>query len=356
MRDGAAKGHKVVARVIRQRPADDEPLKTFGADLAELRVTADLTCRALAKTVGIGRSTLDDYLAGRRLPSRATTLAIVRTCHGDEAEWSERWKCLQATVSIAPVPAPTERESAANGPLTGASAHGRRPTSGSEMPVGADSVESAVKPAPVVGVDVKEPEAEAPVTVGANEHFPAALSADSKLPRPKLRRERPTVRMRAGRGRVRPVALLGALVFLIPLGWGAAGFLMGLGGKEGKPSDLAEAAPVTAVPVVAGSTSTRVDGASTISRPTLGKSVPGCTVVRTYKAKDSVGAILSAEKVSRGTLSTGGLVYVVTPTDNGPYRTRYWSYVAPPGIWGYVDPARLIFIRQECVPLPDSSR
>ncbi|NUW33063.1 helix-turn-helix domain-containing protein [Nonomuraea sp. SMC257] len=78
-----------------ERPLDagDSPLLRFAADLRALRRKAgDPTYRRLARLAHYSAATLSEAAAGRRLPTLAVTLAYVRACGGDEAEWEERWR------------------------------------------------------------------------------------------------------------------------------------------------------------------------------------------------------------------------------------------------------------------------
>ncbi|GAA2275998.1 hypothetical protein GCM10010149_18760 [Nonomuraea roseoviolacea subsp. roseoviolacea] len=78
-----------------ERPLDagDSPLLRFAADLRALRRKAgDPTYRRLARLAHYSAATLSEAAAGRRLPTLPVTLAYVRACGGDEAEWEQRWR------------------------------------------------------------------------------------------------------------------------------------------------------------------------------------------------------------------------------------------------------------------------
>ncbi|MBN6056768.1 hypothetical protein JYK22_32875, partial [Nonomuraea sp. RK-328] len=82
-----------VPRPERPLDAGDSPLLRFAADLRALRRKAgDPTYRQLARRAHYSAATLSEAAAGRRLPTLAVTLAYVRACGGDEAEWEERWR------------------------------------------------------------------------------------------------------------------------------------------------------------------------------------------------------------------------------------------------------------------------
>lgn len=82
-----------------ERPLESEetPLLRFAGDLRRLRRRAGLpSYRELGKRTSYSAAALSEALSGRRLPSLAITVAIVRACDGDADEWTERWRQLAA--------------------------------------------------------------------------------------------------------------------------------------------------------------------------------------------------------------------------------------------------------------------
>ncbi|MEV5892559.1 nSTAND1 domain-containing NTPase [Nonomuraea fuscirosea] len=80
-----------------ERPLDtgDSSLLRFAADLRALRRKAgDPTYRMLAQRAHYSAATLSEAASGRKLPTLAATLAYVRACGGDEAEWEARWRSI----------------------------------------------------------------------------------------------------------------------------------------------------------------------------------------------------------------------------------------------------------------------
>ncbi|GGP71857.1 nSTAND1 domain-containing NTPase [Saccharothrix coeruleofusca] len=94
-----------------ERPLDvgDSPLLRFAADLRSLRDKAGgHSYRQLGARAHYSATTLSDAAGGRKLPSLAVTLAYVRACEGDVAEWEDRWHRVAAEVLPSPEPAPEE--------------------------------------------------------------------------------------------------------------------------------------------------------------------------------------------------------------------------------------------------------
>ncbi|WP_433261263.1 hypothetical protein ACQPZF_26330 [Actinosynnema sp. CS-041913] len=86
-----------------ERPLDpgDGPLLRFAADLRRLRVQAgNPTYRKLSAAVHYSVATLSEAASGRKLPSLPVTLAYVRACRGDVAEWERRWLDLAAVLAV----------------------------------------------------------------------------------------------------------------------------------------------------------------------------------------------------------------------------------------------------------------
>src|SRR5437762_3371787 len=96
------------------------PLAAFAHNLRELRRKAGgVRYREMAAATHYSASTLAQAADGRRLPSLAVTLAYVRSCDGDTAEWTARWRELSATVQTCPAsapPAPPPRPAVASAP------------------------------------------------------------------------------------------------------------------------------------------------------------------------------------------------------------------------------------------------
>ncbi|WP_405589824.1 hypothetical protein [Streptomyces sp. NBC_01190] len=55
--------------------------------------------RKLARAAHYSSTTLADAASGRKLPSLSVTLAYVRACGGDTAEWEQRWRRLSAELA-----------------------------------------------------------------------------------------------------------------------------------------------------------------------------------------------------------------------------------------------------------------
>ncbi|MGI5427274.1 WD40 repeat domain-containing protein [Streptomyces sp. CA-179760] len=69
------------------------PVPRFAAGLRALRESAGRpTYREMARRARYGVTTLSQAAAGRQLPTRAVTLAYVKACGGDLAEWERRWR------------------------------------------------------------------------------------------------------------------------------------------------------------------------------------------------------------------------------------------------------------------------
>lgn len=80
-----------------ERPleSEDTPLLRFAGDLRRLRKRAGQpSYRELGKRINYSAAAVSDALSGRRLPTLAVTVAVVRACHGDVGEWTERWRHL----------------------------------------------------------------------------------------------------------------------------------------------------------------------------------------------------------------------------------------------------------------------
>jgi WD40 repeat protein/energy-coupling factor transporter ATP-binding protein EcfA2 len=85
-----------------ERPLDPEAgvVQGFAADLRRLRRQAGSPgYRDLARVAHYSTTTLAQAARGDALPSLAVTMAYVRACGGDEAEWEERWRTTSAELS-----------------------------------------------------------------------------------------------------------------------------------------------------------------------------------------------------------------------------------------------------------------
>ncbi|MFD3523609.1 XRE family transcriptional regulator [Streptomyces sp. NPDC058653] len=79
----------------RERPLDavNGPLPEFAEGLRQLRRKAgNPPYRRLAELAHYSISTLSSAASGQRLPTLAVTLAYVRACDGNAAEWERRWR------------------------------------------------------------------------------------------------------------------------------------------------------------------------------------------------------------------------------------------------------------------------
>ncbi|MDG9712236.1 nSTAND1 domain-containing NTPase [Streptomyces sp. DH10] len=94
---------------------DAGPVQRFAAGLRALREAAGRpTYREMARRARYGVTTLSQAAAGRQLPTRAVTLAYVKACGGDLAEWERRWR--EASQELA---AETAAEDTARPPYRG---------------------------------------------------------------------------------------------------------------------------------------------------------------------------------------------------------------------------------------------
>ncbi|MBC3989652.1 WD40 repeat domain-containing protein [Streptomyces sp. AC563] len=75
------------------------PVQGFAHALRELRRGAgNPTYRTMAQRAGYSVTALSQAAAGEKLPSLAVTLAYVRACAADPAEWEERWRRVDQAV------------------------------------------------------------------------------------------------------------------------------------------------------------------------------------------------------------------------------------------------------------------
>jgi len=86
-----------------ETPVDpnEGPVQSFACDLRALRAAAgNVPYRVLAKQAHYSIASLSQAAAGRSLPSLAVTLAFVRACGGDVAEWERRWRAVSAACQV----------------------------------------------------------------------------------------------------------------------------------------------------------------------------------------------------------------------------------------------------------------
>ena len=84
-----------------ERPLNplDGPVARFACELRQLRAAAGYpSYRRLARTAQFAPSVLSSAASGMSFPSLQVTLAYVRACGGDEAEWRDRWQSAAAVI------------------------------------------------------------------------------------------------------------------------------------------------------------------------------------------------------------------------------------------------------------------
>jgi hypothetical protein len=74
-------------------------LESFARDLRALRAKAELDYPEMAELSHYTMKTLASAAGGLRLPTLPVTVAYVRACGGDVAEWEDRWQKLAAKVT-----------------------------------------------------------------------------------------------------------------------------------------------------------------------------------------------------------------------------------------------------------------
>ncbi|MDS0135971.1 MULTISPECIES: hypothetical protein [unclassified Amycolatopsis] len=105
----------------REQPLDPDGdvLSQFAQGLRDLRrKSGSPTYRELARRAHYAAGTLSDAAGGRKLPTLAVTLAYVRACDGDVAEWERAWHALAAELA-AENTEPGEQESTDDVPYVG---------------------------------------------------------------------------------------------------------------------------------------------------------------------------------------------------------------------------------------------
>jgi WD40 repeat protein len=108
-----------------ERPLDgtDDALTEFASDLRALRDRAGRPgYRKLAIKAHYSATTLSDAAGGRDLPSLAVTLAYVRACGGNPADWEQRWHTLAAQRAPHRPSADPHTNDRADGPYVGLAA------------------------------------------------------------------------------------------------------------------------------------------------------------------------------------------------------------------------------------------
>jgi hypothetical protein len=105
---------------------DGSPTRLFALCLRDLRSNAGLTFEQLARRTGFSKTTVNDAMRGKVLPTRIVTLAIVGACGGNRERWAAFWRqvrrALDPDASAAPgeiTPPPRDPPAGA-----GADAHG----------------------------------------------------------------------------------------------------------------------------------------------------------------------------------------------------------------------------------------
>jgi transcriptional regulator with XRE-family HTH domain len=88
---------------------DGSPVREFAYWLRDIRRRSDLTYEQLSKRTGYSRSTLQEALSGKRLPTLQVTLAITGACGGDRTDWADYWSQMHRAIDPdAPAPLLTE--------------------------------------------------------------------------------------------------------------------------------------------------------------------------------------------------------------------------------------------------------
>ncbi len=106
-------------------------MQRFAVELRELRRGAGGPgYRELARRAHYSPTTLAQAARGEQLPTLAVTLAYVRACGGDAAEWETRWHAAAAAVGLPGEPLPADERApyvgfAAYGPADAGWFHGR---------------------------------------------------------------------------------------------------------------------------------------------------------------------------------------------------------------------------------------
>ncbi|WP_280268443.1 NB-ARC domain-containing protein [Nocardia wallacei] len=89
----------------REKPLDTRtgPLAAFAGDLRKLRAAAgNPSYRRMASVALYSPSVLSEAASGHRIPTLQVTLAFVRACEGDAAEWEQRWREVRGDTGFEP--------------------------------------------------------------------------------------------------------------------------------------------------------------------------------------------------------------------------------------------------------------
>lgn len=85
-----------------EKPLKDGPLRDFARQLRDLRRAAgNPGYRELAREARCSPSTVAAACAGEALPSQEVTLALVRACGADQAQWREVWREARTRMDAA---------------------------------------------------------------------------------------------------------------------------------------------------------------------------------------------------------------------------------------------------------------
>lgn len=74
----------------------DSPFAEFARGLRDLRLSAGLSVRDLAKITGFSASSISTAASGRTLPGLHLTMAFAQACGDDPETWAEHWRALSA--------------------------------------------------------------------------------------------------------------------------------------------------------------------------------------------------------------------------------------------------------------------
>jgi hypothetical protein len=77
---------------------DGSPVREFAFWLRDLRKRSDLTFDQLGKSAQYATSTVQEAMAGRRLPTLKLTTAIVKACGDDVHQWQAYWARIQRAL------------------------------------------------------------------------------------------------------------------------------------------------------------------------------------------------------------------------------------------------------------------
>jgi len=81
---------------------DGSPVREFAFWLRDLRHRSDFTYHQLGKEAHYATSTVQAATAGRRLPTLKVTVAFVRACGGDVAQWRAYWGQIRRLLDPMP--------------------------------------------------------------------------------------------------------------------------------------------------------------------------------------------------------------------------------------------------------------